>query len=329
MTDWEYIWKSFSIFHSSMNVQKYLLSCYNQIGIAEAEKKSYANCYPFIYYLDHGKSYYFLAKQAPLSIKPILLFYGLIQLIKAALLTVDPQYPESTSVLAHGVSTRKRKKRNYDFLKDEVKVQKNGLFPHFSEKIFHVKHSLEGEKFTMEFLLARIPELNHLFKISLDKQQNYKITSIDQKTLHIPVTILDHLNMTTTRFLQFLSQTLPFEFNYREVMEIDSKNQLDYFKIKLNDKINALNCTPLQYNFFEQSMHIPTYREQFLFFPEIMTHYLLLYNLSMISRYETEWWSELLHGYDSLDYPFIDHFLGVTIQKIPFLFYEYLQQKFE
>lgn len=87
-------------------------------------KKSFENCYPFIYYLEHGKNYYELYKVAPFSIQPMLLFYGISQLFKACLLTIDPNYPESTTVLAHGVTTRKRKKQGYQFLEDEVKVQK-------------------------------------------------------------------------------------------------------------------------------------------------------------------------------------------------------------
>ncbi|MEH7537842.1 YaaC family protein, partial [Bacillus toyonensis] len=56
------------------------------------------------------------------------------QLFKACLLTIDPNYPESTTVLAHGVTTRKRKKQGYQFLEDEVKIQKNGLFTHVAEQ---------------------------------------------------------------------------------------------------------------------------------------------------------------------------------------------------
>ncbi len=57
----------------------------------------------------------------------MLLFYGMSQLFKACLLTIDPNYPESTTVLAHGVTTRKRKKQGYQFLEDEVKVQKKWI----------------------------------------------------------------------------------------------------------------------------------------------------------------------------------------------------------
>ena len=65
-------------------------------------------------------------------------------------------------MLAHGVSTRKRKKQQYEFFQDEVKFQKNGLFPCMLENMFNIKH-LEGDKATMNELLQHIPELNSLF----------------------------------------------------------------------------------------------------------------------------------------------------------------------
>ena len=43
--------------------------------------------------------------------------------------------------------------------------------------------------------------------------------------------------------------------------------------------------------------------------PELISHYLVLYNLSMIARYETEWWSELLKTTPNDDYPTIIQFL--------------------
>ncbi|WP_418922207.1 YaaC family protein, partial [Bacillus thuringiensis] len=138
--------------------------------------KSFENCYPFIYYLEHGKNYYELYKKAPFSIQPMLLFYGISQLFKACLLTIDPNYPESTTVLAHGVTTRKRKKQGYQFLEDEVKIQKNGLFTHVAEQLFHMKH-LEAEKFNMLELMGNIPELQNLFRYSQKGSTLYKIDS--------------------------------------------------------------------------------------------------------------------------------------------------------
>ncbi len=228
-------WHTFSTFYSVSTVQKLLQTCYEQMNIDNAKQKSYENSYTFVYYLQHAESFYTTTNTAPLSIKPILLFYGMIQLLKAGLLTVDATYPNSSSLLAHGVTTRKRKKQDYDFFQDEVKIQKSGLFTYSSEKLFHVEH-LTGEKFQMKTLFEQIQELYPLFQFHFDKLPSTNLTK------------------------------------------------------------------PL---------------------PEINTHYLLLYNLSMIARYETEWWYDFLHTYSNKSYPFIIRFLTITSEKVPKLLSTY------
>jgi YaaC-like Protein len=47
----------------------------------------------------------------------------------------------------------------------------------------------------------------------------------------------------------------------------------------------------------------------------------------MLSRYDTEWWSELFHTYTSEELPYIQQFLNITAQKIPYLFGVMLQMK--
>ena len=187
----------FSPFFSASSSQLFLKKCYSHLHISEAEQKSYQNCYPFIYYLEHAKTYYEQATISPLSIKPILLFYGYVQLLKACLLTVDPNYPESTTLLAHGVTTRKRKKQQYEFLKDEVKIQKNGLLTCITEKIFNIKQ-IEGEKFIMEALINEIPEMQS--NSSLFSQKNFlPLTPINSGYL-LSTSILDYYQMTNSRF---------------------------------------------------------------------------------------------------------------------------------
>ncbi|WP_326850925.1 YaaC family protein, partial [Bacillus haynesii] len=106
------------------------------------------------FFLKHAEAFYKQAKIATLEIKPILLFYGMAQLLKACLLTTDPSYPSHTSVLAHGVTTRKRKKQNYRFYEDEVKIQRNGLCMHVIRSLFQLS-GLEDERFNMKQLLAK------------------------------------------------------------------------------------------------------------------------------------------------------------------------------
>ena len=76
--------------------------------------------------------------------------------------------------------------------------------------------------------------------------------------------------------------------------------------------------TPLYYEHLTNTYYLPLTtdpRNPKPILPELLIHYLLLYNLSMISRYETDWWYDLLGSYSSEDYPFIYQFLSISAQK--------------
>lgn len=304
-------WKSYASFFSAEYCQQFLKNKYQKSNLENPEQKSYENCYPFLYYLEHGQIYYDQAEKAPLILKPILLFYGLVHLIKACILTIDPAYPETTSVLAHGVSTRKRKKQNYQFFQDEVKFQKNGLFPFISEKLFHMKQ-LEGDKITMEELLQAIPELDDLFVVHEGKSTFTPIYT-QNGSLVIPENILDYYHMTEERFKEFLVS------KSRNGIVFSPDGLMFQFE---DGSING--AFPIKINLETSSYVLPLKKDNLFLFPELLIHYLLLYNLSMIARYETEWWSELTKTMPNRDYPFIHSFMEVTLEKGPFLIYEYL-----
>lgn len=306
------IWTAFHVFLSTSVVRSFLKDSYTELSIPDADLKSYENCYPFIYYIEHGKKYYLLAKHAPEQIKPILLFYGISQLMKACLLTVDPNYPATTSVMAHGVSTRKRKKRNYLFLQDEVKIQKNGLLQHFIT--YALQQNVTVERINMLSLFARIPEMNVIFLHSNMQKQSEKLLKINDDTFQVTDSLLDHLHMTENRLKTFLNVNIQQE---------KAKNSLC---IRLNKIIQPTDCLPFFYH-SDGDYYIPLKRELFEPLHEIVVHYLLLYNLSMICRYETEWWYDLFHSFANNDLPFIQHFLTLSETKTPYLLAQYLSIK--
>ncbi|WP_379971531.1 YaaC family protein [Ectobacillus sp. sgz5001026] len=316
-------WDGLSFFISSTHSQKYLAACYQTLEVSEWEKRAYENCFPFIYYLEHGKNYYTLAEHAPLSIQPVLLFYGMIQLLKACLLTVDPNYPESTILLAHGVTTRKRKKQDYSFLHDEVKIQKHGLFTHAADKLFHIKY-IEGDKYTMDMLMHRIAELYELFFYSKKETKLLKVGVQNQRIISIPVAVLDLYHMTDVRFQEYIKSTC----SHLKLVPANLQNSEEIL-FETSIAWDGLRSSPLLYNYNEDAYFLPPSREMMTIFPEVLSHYLLLYNLSMISRYETEWWSELLRSYHSEDYPFIFQFLSISAKKIPYYVYLYLINKIQ
>ncbi|WP_047983431.1 YaaC family protein [Ornithinibacillus californiensis] len=306
----------YTYLQSQQTAQKYLLQCYKQLPDVEAEKKSYENCNVFMYCLHHGSEYYRAGEQLDTVLKPVMLFYGMAHLLKACLLTRRPEYPESTSVLAHGVSARKRKKKDYSFLEDEVKIQHKGLYPYFSEHLFGIS-KLPFEKITMRSLFQIIPELHPYFTYE-KKSSLVKIGYLGDTTAVVPKALCDHYNMTENALLKRLGSYLPIS---------EATSDVEHFTLRLKEPLSHwIDPFPVD---MDHAIYIPTDRA--LLFPhsEVMVHYLLLYNLSMLSRYEAEWWGELLATKPDADYPFISSFLSITQKKIPLIIGKYLSKQME
>jgi YaaC-like Protein len=303
-------WNFIHYFQSAEYSQKFLKKCYEKIGTVHSEMKSYDNCYPFMYYLEQGELYYKQAMMSPLSLKPILLFYGYIHFIKAIVLTEDPEYPETTTVLAHGITSRKRKKQQYKFLQDEVKIQKNGLFSHFSNLVFHVKQ-IVGEKYKMEDLLVQIPELEEAFLVLLEKKTMFWFTHRHELT--IDETLLSHFHMSEDLFKHYLNEKITGDLSWISTNTLRAPNAEEYL--------------PVRWHLNKNQMALPGIRNDATTIPEVLIHYAILYNLSMIARYETEWWVELLKNRTNEDYPIITTFINVTTEKSPVLLLKILKDK--
>lgn len=306
------------LFYSAESTQYFLENLYKKQQIDKGKEFSYKNGDRFIFYFKHAEAFFTQAALSSIEIKPILLFYGTAQLLKACLLTVDPFYPSHTSVLAHGVTTRKRKKQNYRFYEDEVKIQKNGLCMHICRKLFGLNRSLEDERFQMKQLLTRIPELNEV--LAFQRKSNYSISEIiktDGKYA-VPIKLAEDYYMTGERLAEYITHHLEWE--------LTDKNE-HYLYFILSEKEQRMSTSKsLLYNAETNRQFLPAERDRFLNLPELISHYLLLYNLSMIARYETEWWYDLILQNGSDDYVIIQQFLKIAEKKVPIHIYDFLSQ---
>ncbi|KKI90943.1 hypothetical protein WQ54_16610 [Bacillus sp. SA1-12] len=307
-------WERLLSYHSTETVQKKLEKCYKRLSFENASGLSYENGYRFVYFLKHGENFFLQAGQSPYTIQPMLLFYGISQLVKACLIIIDPEYPSTSSVLAHGVSSRKRKKQQYHFLKDEIKIQRNGLFSHVASKLFQINH-LEAEKYSMDSLFKQIAEMNEVFSFHHSKEHFIKVKN-HQGHLLLSEDMAQCFHMSIKRLAEFLEEK--YVVNIIE-SDLDDGMLLD------NNLITNYHCLPFSYHLEEDCFYIPNSRELLLNLPELLVHYLLLYNLSMISRYETEWWYELLLGASSDDYPFILRYIEIAKRKIPYFILDFLE----
>ncbi|CDQ18383.1 YaaC-like Protein [Halobacillus karajensis] len=219
------------------HTRPFLLDCYERMGHSRSEHHAYNNAERFIHGLTLGQDYWLTALDTPLSVRPLLFYYGMNHFIKSCLLTVDPGYPATAKVLAHGLSTRKRKKQHYRFLEDDIRIQPNGLFPHAAHHLF--QFSSEKGKVSMDELLRPLPCMRELYE---------------------------------------LKKSPP---------------------IKIEEE-----------------------------WPDLLAYFAVLYNLSMLVRYEGEWWGEMEQMKDREDYVFIIHFLESAADQIPKLFASWLKDQF-
>ena len=157
-----------------------------------------------------------------------------------------------------------------------MKIQKHGLFPFMAEKMFHLK-DLEGDKASMDDLLKLIPELDGLFA-NFEGQSVFMKVENKGEYFSFPSKILDYFHMTENRFFDYYKtkSQVPFEIASKSGKEIG---------INL-DLLTGKDFAPLRYNLEDGSFYFPTSKNKLQHYPEILIHYLLLYNLSMIARYE-------------------------------------------
>ncbi|MFD1066974.1 YaaC family protein [Oceanobacillus locisalsi] len=293
------------------NAQRYLKKSYSFLN--ESAAKSYQNSAAFRHYIHNGMIFMESSRTSNILVQPVLSFYGMTHFLKGWLLTECPDYPETTAVLAHGLTARKRKRKDYRFIEDEVKIQQKGLFPYVSRYLFS-HHPFPLERVSMRLLLCSIPELSNLWQL----HQEESLIAVGEKNstqLRFPNRILDGFHLKEETFIERIRCFLP------PIQAI--QQQKEALQVDLIAPIQDWNG-PFRYHMENELVYFPANRANYFPYSEILAHYLLLFQLSMICRYETEWWGELIQMKTDKEYPFIAHFLKITRKKTPALIGERL-----
>lgn len=259
-----------------------------------------------MYAFSSGIDFFEQGKRAPLLTQPLLLFYACSHLIKGLLICKHSSYPSSTKQLAHGISSRKKKKKDYTFLQDEVRVQRHGLLPAAASSLFQM--NLEANKsYSMQHLLALIPEMQVMFSLQ-GKRYLEHIGFRQQNTLTFSEKLLDNYYLPVEGFIRKIKPYIP-PITHRERT---NNAHVIHLQSPVSNQIHPF--------FIEQhtdKLYVPNRRAFFTILDELLIHYMILYNLSMITRYEMEWWGETIATKSTMDFPIIQHFLHVTAEKLP------------
>ncbi|MCF6095257.1 YaaC family protein [Microaerobacter geothermalis] len=323
------IWNDFYFFENEPMAKQFLTRQYQRQGELDCHILAYKNTHKFIYYIKQARAYYETAEGSHIIVKPLLLYYGMTSLVKAVLTSLNPYYPQNTRVLKHGISTRKLKKAEYQFHKDEIKIQKDGLLPLFLSYFLDPK-KLKRDKFTVIQLLSQLPELTSAYQRLYNDIAMIQVHVTDffhEKLKGTPIfmseKILDEYHMTYSSFLNYMNQFNEGEIYFSECNIPLSKGTICYLWNHPSQKhLSDVRCG-IQNKMFslDDKGHyfIRLHFSSIDWLPEICIHLILMYILGMLCRYETELWGEIIFSFTSGDMYIINEFLHLSEKKFPIL----------
>ena len=327
------LWDSFLFFENEPISKTFLQGIYQKKQPEKCKTLAFQNTAKFIYNIKQSRQYYAAAMQSEILIRPLLLYYGMVSLLKAFILTQDPFYPATTRVLQHGLTSRKIKKNQYSVGEDEIKIQKEGLLPYVYS--FLTNKPLEN-RYKVHELFALIPELQtsyqkvyqkgNLIPVNLSAYYDFQHPST---LFYLPESVLDYTHRSYHSFIDYLNRYNTGE-SYFAPSPLETPGGI--ISIKWNH--------PLQQkvtengNGFENQLFVADYKGNFHFLisptavlPEITTHFMIMYILGMLCRYETERWGEIIFSFSSEDMYIIHEFLSISSRKFPNMIYDVLMKE--
>lgn len=324
------LWDSFLFFENEPVSKSFLQEIYREKFPEQYRSLAFQNTAKFIYNIKQARQYYAAAMQSEIIIRPLLLYYGMVSLLKAFILTQDPFYPANTRVLQHGLTSRKIKKSNYSLGEDEIKIQKEGLLPYVYS--FLTNKPIEN-RYKVQDLFSIIPELhttyqkvyqmNNMVSVNLSSYYDFQHPST---LFYLPESVLDYTHLCYESFIHYLNR-------YNTGSSYFSPSPLETPKgiIRIEWKHPLQQHVTENGNGFENELFLVDYKGNFYFLlhgttslPEISTHFMIMYILGMLCRYETERWGEIVFSFASEELYIIHEFLSISSRKFPNLIYDLL-----
>jgi hypothetical protein len=321
------IWDSFSYLETEPTARAFLTKTYASTGLERPERHAFQQSNRFLYTWKQARAFYHAAAANDLLIRPLLLFYGCVHLLKGVLISRDPFYPQNSRMLQHGVTTRKIKKNPYHLLEDEIRPQKEGLFPYLVQVL---RHPILQDRYRVDQLFSYLPELAEDYRLITDDGHWQLVTlSTEDATLSFAADSAGTLAYSDETFIQYLNRLAPSNLRFSSKPNAGSTPSPVRKKLilELLDNEAALEQHPLfakkasnTYLFWSDSMeNLPL--------PSWCTHYLLLYLLGMLCRYETEWWGELVLSHAFAETYLVHRFLAVHEKVFPAIILDLLEKQ--
>ncbi|SDX27499.1 YaaC-like Protein [Marininema mesophilum] len=322
------MWNLFLLLENDGMAKGYLRDKYQQEGLDHPDRASFRASHALMSYVRQARELYRAARESSPFVSPLLTYYGMMNLAKAWMLSFDPDYPRNALVLRHGASTRRRKRSDFRLSEDEIRIQPEGLLPEL------VRASgwgaLCNTSWTIKHLLSLLPDIQDSYR------QVFREASLYPIAIHTR-SINGRQSMSFTLEEKVLDQLHLSPRGLAERLNSVAEEQGSRFTV---DKSPAPCGWVRMWWSHPESTHVdrwkrgfahPWFREDtrggyYLYLnrgrtpdviPEMFVHYLLLFSLSMLCRYEVPLWGEIVSGTAAKEAVLVEEFLQVTRRKFP------------
>lgn len=233
--------------------------------------------------------------------KPLTLYYAMMNLWKAWILTIYPEYPEQTSQLKHGISTKKKKKQSFSLSADEIRFQRDGLTTLILTAIG--REELVGHIFTTEQLVSMLPALQSSYLRVFPTPTLWKVTIFQDQVL------------------------LPTHFPDELIPVILEQSNLSYNSLHSTSKELILPVTDLAKSLYVEKSdpYLFARKDRSLPVPEALILYLLLFSFSMLCRYDPTLWQQVVSNEWMKESIWVEQLFHLTQTRFPILIQKYLE----
>ena len=257
------------------------------------------------YYITQAKEYYLSARDASVLTKPTLLYYGASCLVKALIITKRCFQDDSTG---HGIEVHKSDAD--DLLEFRIKPVKGTflqLYQVLENKNINLIKSID---FNLVDLLSFIPELKDDFEEVFNKKSLAikvdRIKDEDGEYLFYEGDYFTDISILN----DFFNRIPNFDKYY---MSPSFSNAMSCFKKPIPEGDIVLRSI-MGEEFLVSSLPIG---ENSIYLSQISVHFLILYLLSMLSRYYVNLWLSENSSDESRYFYIIEKFLDISERKFP------------
>jgi hypothetical protein len=303
------IWSMLSYFESEHNAKQYLQEKVSKGVFSSGDLDGAAKSLAFN--MQAAKEYYKSAESATILTKPLLLYYGMVCLSKVLYVALKGIAPEGKK---HGLGTLKP----WDhFLANlSVKVKKYGMFAEFYH--CYSTEELSGFNFSIKQLFSLIPEIKVAFEtVYKEKSRALKVL----RTEH-GINVVDSELQTYVDLEKLVSQIPRISERYHKNYQ---RTNDALFLFCMNDESED----PVIHTISgEEFLVLPVSTATGnVVLPEQSTHFLIMFLLGMLARYQPKEWGGVIKGEESGEIYIIQNFLDVTKSKFPILILNELRER--